>query len=231
MQARDVMTSPAITVGPEMSVGEIAALLLARQISAVPVVDDSGALVGIVSEGDLFRRPEIGTERRESHWLRFFAERASRASEFVQSHGMRARDVMTRDVVTVAPDTDLGTVAHLLEERRIKRVPVVEHVRVVGIVSRANLMRALAVRWRSEAGQVTPDDRAIWERLAKAARDADWLDTSRINLVVSDGVVHIWGVVDTDAQREALRVLAERIPGVRGVEDHLSPNWFVNTTG
>lgn len=146
MRAKDVMTSPIVTAGPQTTVPEIAKLLIERRISALPVVDQGERVIGIVSEGDLMRRVENTDERHRSWWLRLFSDPATDAADFVKTHGRRAADVMTRDVVTVGEDTPLHEIAALLEERRIKRVPVVREGRVVGIVSRANLLHGLAAR-------------------------------------------------------------------------------------
>ncbi len=228
MLARDVMTADVVTVTTETAVPEIAALLLKHRISAVPVVDTKGDILGIVSEGDLMHRPEAGTERRRrSWWLTLFGDPGDLAKEFVKTHGLRAADVMTREVVTVTDDTPLSTIAQLLEERRIKRVPVVREGRLVGIVSRADLLRAVAARKSQPEPAPKPDDRAIRERLLETIRSAEWVADTFVNVMVTDGVVHLWGVIESDVQRDALRVAAERIPGVRAVEDHLGslPPW------
>ncbi len=146
MRAKDVMTSPIVTVGPEATVQEIAKLLIERQVSGMPVLDQGGRVVGIVSEGDLMRRVEHADERHRSWWLKLFSDEITEATEYVKTHGRRAAEVMTRDVVTVDEDTPLHEIAALLEERRIKRVPVVRDGRLVGIVSRANLLHGLAAR-------------------------------------------------------------------------------------
>jgi CBS domain-containing protein len=143
MEARDVMTLGVVTVGPDMPVAQVAKLMLDNRISGVPVLTDD-KLVGIVSEGDFLRRAELGTERHHSRWLEIFATGTSLAGEYVKTHGQTAGDIMSRDVVTVAPDTSLGDVATILESKHIKRVPVVEEGRLVGIISRANLLHALA---------------------------------------------------------------------------------------
>ncbi len=158
MQAKDVMTSPVVTVGPDASVTDVARLLLERHISAAPVVDGSGTLLGVVSEGDLMRRPEAGTERRPSWWLTLISEPQDEAREYLKSHGLHARDVMTRHVLTVEEDASLQDIATLLEKHRIKRVPVMRAGKVVGIVSRANLLQALVAQSRPPAPQA--DDRA-----------------------------------------------------------------------
>jgi CBS domain-containing protein len=228
MVAQDVMTADIVTVTAETAVPEIAALLLEHRISAVPVVDAKGGVLGIVSEGDLMHRPEVGTERRRrSWWLTLFGDQGDLAKEFVKTHGLRAADVMTRAVVTVTDDTPLPAIAQMLEERRIKRVPVVREGRLVGIVSRADLLRAVAARKALAEPAPKPDDRAIRERLLETIRSAEWVTDTFVSVMVTDGVVHLWGAIESEVQRDALRVAAERIPGVRAVKDHMGrlPPW------
>ncbi len=222
MLARDVMTTAVTTVAPATPVPEIAALLLDRHISAVPVVDADNRILGIVSEGDLIHRAESDTERRRSWWLALLRTGSEdRAREYVKTHGRRAEDVMTRDVITVGEDTPLGEIAELLERRRIKRVPVVRDGRLVGIVSRADLLRELVAGRAAAQAPVTADDRAIRERLLRELDAQGLVPTRYVNVVVTDGVVHLWGLVDGPEQARAIRVAAENIPGVRAVEDHL----------
>lgn len=221
MQARDVMTTDVVTVTPETPVEEVAKLLLARRISGVPVVDANGRLVGILTEGDLMRRPEIETERHRSWWLRLFADPRGAAEEYVRSRGIRADDVMTRQVVTVTEDTSLSEIAELLEGHRIKRVPVVRGGRVVGIVSRANLLHALVARREALAQALPADDRAIREQVLATLQAQAWRSHGALNVTVNDRMVELWGVVESEEERAALRVAVEAIPGVRGVKDHL----------
>jgi len=221
MRALDVMTTNVITVTPETSVRDAAALLLERHISGAPVVDANGNLLGIISEGDLLRRVEIGTDKtRRTRWLDFFAARAD-ANAYVKSHALRVEDVMTRDVIGVEEDTPLPVIAALMESHGVKRVPVMRDGRLVGIVSRANLLQALA----SSASGPQPDsttDREIRERLISELEGRPWAFAGR-NVVVRDGVVHLWGMFNSTEAVQAVRVAAERIPGVRSVEDHTEP--------
>ncbi|MGH8221416.1 MAG: CBS domain-containing protein [Woeseiaceae bacterium] len=219
MKATDVMTSPAITVGPETSVREIAAILLKGRISAVPVLE-AGRLVGIVSEADLLHRHEIGTDRVPAGpwWLRPFTADRSPA-EYVKSHAGKARDIMTREVVSVGEDTPVAQVAALLEKRGIRRVPVMRGERLVGIVSRANLVQALAAEARV-AARPWPDDDAIQHRLLAELERQSWWRSPYSNVTVTGGIVHFWGATETDEDRDAVRVAAENVPGVRSVEDH-----------
>jgi CBS domain-containing protein len=218
MQARDIMTTPVITVTPDTLVADVARLLLERGISAAPVVGADGGLVGIVSEGDLVGRPETGAEERRSWWLRLLAGPQDTARDYVRIHGRRVADVMTREVRTVTEEASITEVTRLLETHRIKRVPVVRDGRVVGIVSRADLLRGFGSRQPPPA--VAADDRALRARVLAALRDAG-AAPGLVNVVASDGVVHLWGAVDSEEQRQACRVAAENVPGVRGVDNHL----------
>jgi CBS domain-containing protein len=220
MKAADVMTTRVITVAADRPVNEIAKLLLEHRISAVPVVDADERLLGIVSEGDLMRREDAGTEPRRSWWLRTFTTSVEAAEDFTKTHGRLAREVMTRRVVTVAEDTSLAEVARLLERHGIKRVPVVRNGRVVGVVSRANLLQGL-VAAPAPTAAATVDDATLRARLLATLDRQPWHATLQANIVVSGGIVHLWGLVPTEQQREALRVLAENIEGVRAIEDHL----------
>jgi CBS domain-containing protein len=232
MRATDVMTTNVITVEPGTSVQEIARLLSERSISGVPVVDAENRLVGIVSEGDLLHRVETGTERRpdrstgrrRSWWLDTISSDAELARDYVKSHGRTANDVMTREVIAVDETTDLADIANLLETKRIKRVPVVRDGKLVGIVSRANLVRALAAAGPRLAADTAADDRTIRQNLLAELRDQKWVHTWAADILVRDGVVHIWVSDDRpEEESRALRVAAENIPGVRGVEEHIVP--------
>jgi len=228
MRAMDVMTTDVISVDPNTTIRDLATLLAERGISGAPVIDSSGQLVGIVSEGDLLHRAEIGTahrhrERRRSWWLDHFA--AESAREYIKSHGGTVKDVMTRDVVSVTEDTDLGDVATLLEARRVKRVPVMRDGKVVGIISRANLVRALGATKGALPREGEGDDRTIRARLLGELGHEDW--ATRIwpeDIIVRDGVVHFWLSSDEpEEKKHALRVAAETVSGVRGVEEHTVP--------
>jgi len=227
MRAMDVMTTDVITVSPDTTVQDLAKLLAERGISGTPVVDAGGQLVGIVSEGDLLHRAEIGTahrhrERRRSWWLDHFASEAAR--EYVKSHGRTVNDVMTPNVVTVSEDTDLAEVAALLEARRIKRVPVLRDGRIVGIISRANLVRALGATKGAPPREGEADDRTIRARLLNELGREEWARIWPEDVIVRDGIVHFWLTSDEpEEKRRALRVAAETIPGVRGVEEHFLP--------
>jgi len=219
MKAADVMVSNVISVGSQASVQEVAHLLLRNTISGVPVTGPQGELVGIVSEGDLMRRPEAGTERRHSWWLGLLASSEGMASEYIKSHSHKVVDVMTRRVVTATPDTPVSEIAALLEKHGIKRVPIVTEGKVVGIVSRANLLHALASLENVPAGTI--DDASIRSKLVSKLANERWTKPSLMNLIVHDGTVDLWGIVDSQTERKAVRVLVETTPGVRAVNDNL----------
>ncbi len=219
MLAKDIMTTATTTVPPEMSVRDVAKLLLEKRISAVPVVDSDGALVGIVSEGDLIRRKETGTARPHSWWLSLLSTSQDAAHEYVKAHGGEARDVMTTDVVTVSEDTSVEEVARTLESHRIKRVPVLDDGRLVGIVSRADLIRGLATWQAVPSGSV--DDRELKAAVEAAIREAD-VGADFVSAVVSEGIVSLWGAVESDAEKRAVGVAAENVPGVKGVRNQVS---------
>lgn len=221
MKAKDIMTSPVVTVGPDATVAEIAALLFERRISAVPVVQD-GRLVGIVSEADLLHRHEIGTDhaaQADSWWVRLFAADRS-IGEYIKSHARRARDVMTREVATVAPDAPLAEVATLLETRRVKRLPVLEGERLAGMVSRSDLVAALAETARAASRPAPADDAAIRRQLLRELKRQPWWRAGNSFLSVADGTVTFSGTIDAPEERDAARIAAENVPGVRRVEDN-----------
>ena len=221
MKTQDIMTREVATVRPETSVREIAALMMEKNISGVPVVSDDGAIVGIVSEGDLLRRAEVGTERKQKWWFQFFVDSDAAAREYAKAHGLSARDVMSRYVISVRDDADLSDVAEILDSHRIKRVPVLHDGRLVGIISRRDLVRALSQVQASDA-PVKLDNAALHKTLRDRFKSQSWLNDAYINVAVNDGVVELWGLVVSADQHRALRTLAEETPGVRRVDDRLT---------
>ncbi len=220
MKAGDIMTRDVVTVGPDTPVGNIVQLLLTRGITGVPVVDEAGALVGVVSDGDLLRRVELGTEKTRG-WRTFFTGTAALAEDYVRSHGTLARDIMTRDVYSVGRDTPLAEVAELMEERRVKQVPVLEDGKLTGMVSRANLLRAFA-SLHHEAGPAGPvDDGSIREALLSELSHQSWSRRAENTIVVTDGIVHLWGLVATPEELRALELAAQGVPGVKAVRNHM----------
>jgi CBS domain-containing protein len=221
MKAADVMVTNVITVGPDACVQDVARILLDSRISGVPVVGSDGKLLGIVSEGDLMRRVEAGTGRRRPWWLAIFTGREALASEFVREHSRRVTDVMTRNVVTATSDAPLSAIATLLERNAIKRVPIVDDGKVVGIVSRANLLQALACQGEQLQAATPADDTKIRADVISQLKAEPWTRPSLINVIVQDGAVELWGIVDSVSEKKAVRVAAEVTPGVRAVNDNL----------
>ncbi|WP_341319233.1 CBS domain-containing protein [Paraburkholderia sp. IMGN_8] len=222
MRASDVMTSNVISAKPDMTVREVARMLVDRGISGVPVIDAAGHVVGMISEGDLLHREELGTDqRRRSWWLDLFSS-SNDAKDYIKTHALTVQDVMTAPVISVDEDTPLSEVANILETRRIKRVPVTKAGQLVGIVSRANLVQALASIPEEPAPDVALSDREIRAALMGEMTGHSWAFAGR-NIVVSDGVVHLWGIFHSMEAVQAVRVAAESIPGVKRVEDHTEP--------
>jgi CBS-domain-containing membrane protein len=221
MKASDVMVTDVISVTPDLTTREVARILLGRHISGVPVLDKDRRLVGVVSEGDLMRRAEIGTEPQRSWWLELFAGERAKAEEFVRAHAVKVADVMTTKVVTATEDTPLSTIAALLERHRIKRVPILRDGSVVGIVSRANLLQAFAGTPPAEDARPASDDQALRERVVAQIRSQPWGMPWLMTVTVRDGVVELWGPVNSEEQKRTIRVAAEATPGVRRVEDNL----------
>jgi len=220
MKAADIMVKDVVTVGPEAPVMDVAALMLERHISGLPVVDGGGRVLGIVSEGDLIRRPELDTDRVKLGWLRLLlTDDESRARDFVKHHGRTAREVMTQPAHSVPPETPLGEVVRLMERHRIKRLPVVERGKLVGLVTRTDLLRALVSR--PAAPPVAIKDEELRARIDKMLRDEDWASTATVHVQVENGVAQLWGTVESKEQREALLVAVRGVPGVKDVQPHL----------
>ena len=220
MRVSDVMTPGVLSVPPDASVVTAARLMLQKRISGIPVIDDRGNLLGIVTEGDFLRRAETGTGRRRPRWVEFLMGPGRLADEYVRLSGRKVSDVMTHEVRTLPPDAPLEQVVRLMERHNIKRVPVVDNGKVVGIVTRANLLHAMA----SVAGEIAPSsatDAAIRDQLLTALNDQPWAPVTAVNVTVRNGVVQLSGIITDERQRQALRVAAENIPGVKKVEDNV----------
>jgi CBS domain-containing protein len=219
MRAHQIMTRPVFTVLPEATILEAADLMLQRHISGLPVVDAAGKLVGIVSEGDFIRRSEIGTQRKRSRLLNFILGPGQSATDFVHEHGCRIAEIMTPDPVTISEDTSLESIVALMEKNKLKRLPVMRGEKLVGIVSRANLLQAVASLAR-EIPDPTADDDHIRDRIINALSKNDWCPNG-LSVIVRDGIVHLSGIITDDRSRQAAIVGAEAISGVKKVHDHL----------
>jgi CBS domain-containing protein len=219
MNAGDIMVRDVIAVGPETAVREVATLMLERRISGVPVVDAERRVLGIVSEGDLIRRPEIDTDHARAGWLGMFVSAEDRARDFVKSHGRKAGEVMTRPAICVSPGTPLTDVVRLMERHRVKRLVVVEQGRLAGLVTRADLLRAMVTH--PDAAFAPSSDQALRARIEQVLRGEDWADGAYVFVQVEKGVAHLWGTVESEAQREALVVAVRGVHGVKDVAAHL----------
>jgi CBS domain-containing protein len=220
MQAIDVMVRDVVTVHPETDVADAIKLLAERDISALPVVDAQGQLVGIISEADLIHRVEIGTEKHRRWLVESLTGSTTLAEDFAKSHGKKVGEIMTTKVVAATEGASLAEIAALFERHRIKRVPIVRDGRVVGVVSQSNLIQALAsVVGVATAG--TDTDRGIRDEILSRLKQQDWTDFGSRNITVSGGVVHLWGLIDSDSERHALTALVEGVPGVSRVSDEM----------
>lgn len=226
MNVGDIMTQEVISVTPETSVVAAAQLMLNERISGLPVVTASHILVGIITEGDLLRRTETGVEKKRPRWIEFIISPNVLAKEYVHSHSRSVCDVMTRDVVVVTEDTPVDVAVELMERKHVKRLPVVRQGKVVGIIARANLLHALAANPPRTVQRA--DDDGIRQMLERELAKKLW-NTRQFHFVVKNGVVDLWGLITNQHQRDALRVAAENIPGVKLVRDHL--DWFEPYSG
>jgi CBS domain-containing protein len=220
MNAGDVLTKPAVTVEPDDSIMYAIQLMLKLRISGLPVVDNTGALVGILTEGDLLRRAELGTQKRRPRWIEFLVGPGRLASEYVSACGRKVHEVMTTPVHVVTEDTPLTDVVKIMESKQVKRLPVLRDGRLVGILSRANLLRALASVAR-ETKPASVGDAPIRQHLLAELAKQSWAPVALVDVIVKDGVVHLWGTLTEERQRQGIRVVAENTPGVKRVEDHL----------
>jgi CBS domain-containing protein len=222
MTAGDIMTRNVITVPPDADVAEIARIMLDKRVSGLPVVEN-GAPIGIISESDLLRRPETGTEWHAPSWLELFLSRSSLAADYVRTHARTARDVMTKELITASEDTPVSEIAELMETHRIKRVPVLgQDGRIIGIVSRVNLLQGLAHACRPAPAPT--DDERIRDALLAELGHESWAAIDPENIIVEDGVVHLWGVVRSPEVRRAMVIAARNIPGVNEVVDFMDRN-------
>ncbi len=221
MLARDIMTKNVVTVPPETAVADIAQVLIDNKISGVPVVDNTGRPIGMVSEGDLLQQVGLSGERRRSWWLHLFSSPEQDAKDFVKQHGGTAADIMTTKIVSVDELAPTTTIARLLEENHIKRVPVMRDGELVGIVSRGNLLQALAGHRDDGPKAPSADDRTVRLDVHAALQSQSWTSHGATNVIVTDGVVELWGWVESEAERKAMLVAAKEIAGVREVIDHL----------
>ena len=219
MRAHQIMTRPVITVTPETTIFEAANTMLQRHVSGLPVVSATGKLVGIISEGDFLRRNEIGTQRQRGRFLKFILGSGKEATDFVREHGGKVGEIMTPEPFTINEDTDLEEIVELMEKNKVKRLPVLRGDKLVGIVSRSNLLQAVASLAR-QIPDPTADDDHIRNRIIDALEKKDWCPFG-LSVMVRDGVAHLSGVITEERSRTATIVAAENVAGVKKVHDHL----------
>ena len=228
MQAHEVMTRNVVTASPSAHVGELANLMVKNRISAIPIVVENNHLVGIVTESDLLHRHETHTERKRKWWVELLVDPDAKSRELIKSQAVKAEDLMTRLVVTVKEATPLAEVADILDSHRIRRVAVVRDGALVGIVSRADLVRALAAATQAIA-TTTTDNGALHKAVYDAIQSQPWINTLYMSFTVNDGVVELTGYANSADQKKALRVLVESVPGVKEVIDRLQPRPLLTT--
>jgi len=220
MRVSEVMTRRVISVSPETSIRQALELMLKARISGLPVIDDRGTLVGVISEGDFLHRAEIGTDRKYSPWYDAFFGAGETAIAYTRAHGLKVAEIMTKKVITTTGNSPLHTAVELMEHHHIKRLPVMRARRVVGIITRANLMRALASIHRATP-KASGKDAAIRNRILSALKKQTWSAEIQVDVLVCNGVVDLWGTAD-DAHRNALRALVSSVANVKRINDHLS---------
>jgi len=216
------MTRKVLAVSPDETVEHAANLMLRHGISGLFVVDATGTLVGVVTEGDLLRRDELGTERHRPWWLRVLVSPGKQALDFTRAHGRKVSDIMTPEVICVTTETPLEDVVETMEKQRIKRVAVTEGGHMVGVVARSDLLRALLTHEREkQPPKAQDDDRTIRTNILADLESASWAPLTTLNVTVASGVVDIWGTITNPDERRAICVMAENVPGVKTVHDHL----------
>jgi CBS-domain-containing membrane protein len=219
MKVAEIMSRQVITIRADALVAEAAKLMLEHRVSGLPVLDADGELVGIVTEGDLLCRAETGTDRHH-HWLEFLIAPGRFTGDYIRAHARQVHEVMSDPVVTVAPDEPVEKAARLMERHRVKRLPVVEAGLVVGIVARADLVRALACKLAG-LREVAATDTAICDSIRAEIANQPWGPRPGVEVTVSDGTVDLYGCILDEHEQRALRVLVENIPGVKAVRNHL----------
>ena len=221
MRVKDVMTRKVVSVLPRASVAEALDLMVRSHVSGLPVIDETASLVGMVSEGDFLRRSELGTEQPKLHWLKDLLLPGRAAKAYARTHGRHVDEIMSRDVATIEEDLRLEEAVALMERRHVKRLPVLTNDRVVGIITRADFVRELIEFVRESYDEPLTSDAEIKERIQAELHAQQWAPVASINILVKDGVVNLHGVLTDERERDAIRVIAENVGGVRQVHDHV----------
>jgi CBS-domain-containing membrane protein len=226
MNASDVLVRDVVTVGPDDDVSKAVRLLVDHDISALPVIDSERRVIGVLSEADLIHREKIGTAKRRTWWLEAITPASVLALDYAKSHGRKVSELMSENVISADENTSLSDLANILEKHGIKRVPILKDGKLIGIVSRANLIQALAsAPPKDESNQLA--DRGIREAILERLAEQSWTDFGERNVVVTNGVVHLWGLVSSPEERKALLALAESVPGVREVSDEMIASYLM----
>lgn len=220
MKARDIMTGHVVSVTPESTLSDFVDVLLKNRISGVPVITTKGNLVGMITESDCLNRAEMGTEKKQSFWRSLLTDPESRAEKYIRAHGRKVSEVMSRNIITATEDTDVSEIIHLMEKHQVKRIPIVTGNTVVGIVSRANIVQAMASLLHAVDTDVS--DENLRAKVLEALAELPWPAKTFVNATVKDGVVDLWGVFTSYRQDESAVVAAENVPGVKGVHNHLA---------
>jgi CBS domain-containing protein len=221
MKAADVMSRDVKAISLDATIADAVRLMLNNGFSGLPVVDAQDQLVGIITEGDLLRRAQLGTERQRPHWIEFLLGPGKLAEDYVESHARRVDEFMTPDVASVDENAEIGEVVSLMERRGIKHVPVTHGNRLIGLICRANLLRALARAWAKQPPKATRDDATLRARILEALGQERCVSTACIDVLVLNGVVLLKGVITDERERLALHVLVENFPDVKGIKDHI----------
>lgn len=223
MEAREIMSRHVVSIVPEATLAEFADVLVKNSISGVPVITAKGKLVGMITEGDCLHRSEIGTEgRKRSFWRSLLVDPETRAKAYIRAHGRKVSDVMTGEPITAGEDTDVSEIIHLMERHQVKRIPIVKGNAVIGIVSRANIVQAMASLLHGAAAATNISDEEIRSKVMDALAELPWPAKTFVNVTVKDGIVDLWGAFTSFRQDESAIVAAENVPGVKGVHNHLA---------
>jgi CBS domain-containing protein len=221
MRVKDVMTKNVTSITPQATVAEALDVMTRSRISGLPVIDETGGLVGIVSEADFLRRSELGTEKSQAHWLGSIFMPGHAADIYARAHAKHIDQIMTTDVATIDENANLGEAVTLMEQRRVKRLPVVADGKVVGMIARADFVRALALFVRHSYDEALVSDNEIKRRIEEEMEAQLWAPTASVDVAVKDGVVNLNGVITDERERNALHALVENVEGVRQVHDHM----------
>ena len=219
MRLKDVMTKDVVCVSPQTTVAEALETMTRLRVSGLPVIDATGALVGVVSEADFMHRVELGTERPTSSWLGSLLMPGRAAEIYAHAHARRVEEIMSADVVTVDEAKSLCEAVAIMEKRGVKRLPVMREGQVVGMLTRADLVRTLASLFRDFHSRPLASDAEILQRIRGEMGSQPWAPTATIEVAVKDGVIGLRGSLTDERERIALRALVEGVEGVREIRD------------